>query len=60
MCNMREEEFKKMLERGYMTDEEFAEIERDAEEAWEKYEASRAEDDEDECMLTGGIGSMSH
>ncbi|GAH25289.1 unnamed protein product, partial [marine sediment metagenome] len=47
-------------ERGYMTDEEFAEIERDAEEAWEKYEASRAEDDEDECMLTGGIGSMSH
>lgn len=45
MCNMTEEEVVKMLERGYMTDEESEEIRRDGEEAWEEYTASPAEEE---------------
>ena len=36
MCNMTEEEFNRMLARGYATDEESENMRRDGEEAWEE------------------------
>ena len=56
---MTDEEYEEMLKRGYMTDEDWGEISRGAEKEWDELEASRAENDVDDCMLTGGIGSMS-
>ena len=39
---MTDEEYEEMLKRGYMTDEDWGEISREAEKAWDECEASRA------------------
>ena len=39
--NMTDEEYEEMLTRGYMTDEDWGEISRESEKAWDEWEALR-------------------
>lgn len=41
---MTDEEYEEMLKRGYMTDEDWGEISREAEKAWDELEAFHAEE----------------
>lgn len=42
---MTDEEYEEMLKRGYMTDEDWGEISRESEKAWDEWEASRAKEE---------------